>query len=451
MKTEKPMTGSSRLNKIYTEALGAVNQDISIFWFRRDLRLNDNTGLYYALTSGRPVVLIFIFDEAILEGLPGDDARVSFIYENLEKLNGQISGKGSSLIVFKGNYKKVWKDIASWDKVKSVFWNTDYEPYALARDKEVKKILGEKGIETHTFKDQVIFEKDEIVKNDSSAYTVYTPYSRKWLRRLESEGIPQESRSENHLDNLAKISVSFPGISLLGFTRSGTRPEAFRKENIENYDSYRDYPHLDATTHAGPHLRFGTLSIRQVVKTAYMLNRTFLSELIWREFFMQILYHFPHVTAKSFRPKYDNIRWINDEKHFGLWCRGQTGYPLVDAGMRQLNTTGFMHNRVRMVTASFLCKHLLIDWRWGEKYFAEKLLDYELSSNNGNWQWAAGTGCDAAPYFRVFNPYQQARKFDGENKYIHKWLPELNTPDYPPPLIDHPYARERAISTYRYY
>lgn len=445
------MTGSARQNKLYMEALGAVKQDISIFWFRRDLRLNDNTGLYHALASGRPVVVIFIFDDNILENLPADDPRVSFIYDNLEKINREISKEGSSLVVLKGNYKLLWKDIALLSNIKSVFWNNDYEPYALARDREVREILGEKGIESHTFKDQVIFEKDEVVKNDSSPYTVFTPYSRKWLTRFETEGIPDERPSEDLVAKLINLSIDFPDLSSTGFKRSKTRPGPLEEENIENYDSYRDYPYLDATSHAGPHLRFGTISIRQLVKTAYMLNRTFLLELIWREFFMQILYHFPHVTGKSFRSKYDNIRWINDEKQFDLWCRGLTGYPLVDAGMRQLNATGFMHNRVRMVTAGFLCKHLLIDWRWGEKYFAEKLLDYELSSNNGNWQWAAGTGCDAAPYFRVFNPYQQAKKFDRENKYILKWLPELNSPDYPQALVDHARARERAISTYRYY
>jgi deoxyribodipyrimidine photo-lyase len=445
------MTGSARQNSLCQDALGALETDVSIFWFRRDLRLSDNTGLYYALSSGRPVILIFIFDEDILESLPEDDPRVSFIYDNLEKINRKISAHGSSLLVFKGSSKKVWKDLASLGNIKSVFWNNDYEPYALERDRQVKEMLDEKGIESHAYKDQVIFEKDELVKNDSSAYTVFTPYSRKWLSMMGTEGIPDEKRSEDLADNIAKISISFPDLSSLGFTRSKISPAEFKEENIENYDSYRDYPHLDATSFAGPYLRFGTISIRQLAKNAYMLNRTFLQELIWREFFMQILYHFPHVKDKSFRPKYDSIIWINDEEQFEKWCLGQTGYPLVDAGMRQLNETGFMHNRVRMVTASFLCKHLLTDWRWGEKYFAEKLLDYELSSNNGNWQWAAGTGCDAAPYFRVFNPYEQARKFDRENKYILKWIPEVNTPDYPPPMVDHATARTRAISTYRYY
>jgi len=428
-----------------------INTEVSIHWFRRDLRLNDNTGLFHALTSGKPVILLFIFDDNFLSDLPDDDPRVSFIYDCLLEMHRTASTYGSSLLAMKGDIKEIWKKIISLLRVKTVFWNADYEPYAIKRDNEVRDILRENKIESYSFKDQVIFEKDEVIKDDSSPYTVFTPYSKKWLNRLELTGIPENSRSEEHFKNLARISVDFPSIKSIGFKKSDIKPHTFNRENIENYDRYRDYPYLDATTYAGSHLRFGIMSIREIVKTAIMVNKTYLNELIWREFFMQILYHYPYVVNNNFKRKYDNIRWINDSELFDKWCKGATGYPLVDAGMRQLNTTGYIHNRVRMVTASFLCKHLLTDWRWGERYFSQKLLDYELSSNNGNWQWAAGTGCDAAPYFRVFNPDQQAKKFDKNNKYILKWVPELNSPGYPGPVIDHGFARKRAIETYGYY
>lgn len=428
-----------------------IKTEVSIFWFRRDLRLDDNTGLYHALKSGRPVILLFIFDDEILEKLPLNDARVSFIYDNLKRIHSAVSLYRSSVLVLKGKCPEIWKKLAATGRVKAVFWNRDYEPYAGIRDSRVRNILRDKGIESHSFKDQVIFEKNEVLKSDSGPYTVFTPYSKSWLQKMETTGIPEEKSSEEYLHNLAELSLEFPALEEVGFKRSEIKPRDFNSENIDSYDKYRDYPYMDATTYAGPHLRFGTISIRKLAMTAFMVNRVYLSELIWREFFMQILAHYPHVVDKSFKAKYDRIKWLDDEDKFDKWCRGETGYPLVDAGMRQLNSTDFMHNRVRMVTASFLCKHLLIDWRWGERYFAEKLLDYELSSNNGNWQWAAGTGCDAAPYFRIFNPHEQAKKFDRENKYILKWVPELGSPDYPAPLIDHNFARKRAIDTYKYY
>ena len=426
-----------------------IDTEVNIYWLRRDLRLNDNTGLYHALTSGKPIILLFIFDTNILSDLSDDDPRVSFIYDNLLKIHRKVSRQGSSLLILKGDIKIIWQKIISLLSVNSVFWNTDYEPYAIKRDHEVRDILHENGIEAYNYKDQVIFEKDEVMKDDHSPYTVFTPYSKKWLNHLEITGIPELRKSEDYLKNLAKISVDLPSLGSIGFKKSDIKPRAFIHENIENYDRCRDYPHLDATTYSGPHLRFGTESIREIAKTALMVNKTYLNELIWREFFMQILFHFPAVVNNNFKRKYDNISWINDAELFDKWCKGATGYPIVDAGMRQLNNTGYMHNRVRMVTASFLCKHLLTDWRWGERYFADKLLDYELSSNNGNWQWAAGTGCDAAPYFRIFNPFQQAMKFDNDNKYILKWVPELNSPEYPKPVIDHMFARKRAIETYK--
>lgn len=446
------MNGSSKTTEDLLSQLPEITKnELAVFWFRRDLRLNDNTGLYHALTSGKPLILLFIFDDNIISDLPDDDPRVSFIYDRLEKIHSLVSERGSSILVLKGDWKQIWQDLISRLKIKAVFWNNDYEPYAVKRDREVKNILNKKGIPVHNYKDQVIFEKDEVLKDDSSPYTVFTPFSKKWLKTLEVSGIPNKCNSEKHLNKLLKIEVNFPSIDSLGFSSSEIKAREFISENIKDYDKHRDYPYLDATTHAGPHLRFGTISIRHLVETALSVNRTYLNELIWREFFMQVLYHFPRVVNSNFKTKYDNIEWLNDRNLFDKWCRGNTAYPIVDAGMRQLNATGYMHNRIRMVVASFLCKHLLTDWRWGEKYFADKLLDYELSSNNGNWQWAAGTGCDAAPYFRVFNPFQQAKKFDKDNKYILEWVPEFNTPDYPDPIIDHGYARKRAIDTYKYY
>ncbi len=445
------MTGSGKTDQCRLPQPEDVNiSGLSIFWMRRDLRLNDNAGLHYALKSGMPTLLVFIFDNKILEGLPDNDPRVSFIYDELTDINRQLEEYGSSLMILKGDCLYNWKQIISSLPVKSVFWNNDYEPYAIERDKEVAGMLRENGIETNSFKDILIFEKSEVSKNDSSPYTVFTPFSRKWLIRLEQKGIP-EYDSAGLLRNLVRISCALPSMKSLGFKKSSLKARKFSAEKIADYDKQRDYPSMDGTTYAGVHLRFGTISIRELVRTAVMLNRTYLNELIWREFFMQILYHFPDVVNNNFRSGYDRIKWINDHKQFESWCRGRTGYPIVDAGMRQLNATGFMHNRARMICAGFLCKHLLCDWRWGEKYFAGKLSDYELASNNGNWQWSAGTGCDAAPWFRVFNPLLQAKKFDRDNRYINKWVPEVNTPDYPEPVVDHSFARKRAIGTYRYY
>lgn len=445
------MTGSGKTDQCRLPQPEEVSiSGLSIFWMKRDMRLNDNAGLYYALTSGMPTLLIFIFDNKTLEGLPDNDPRVSFIYGKLTDINRQLGEYGSSLMVLKGDCLYNWKQIISSLPVKSVFWNNDYEPYALERDREVAGMLRENGIETNSYKDILIFEKSEVSKNDSSPYTVFTPFSRKWLISLEQTGIP-EYDSAGMLRNLVRISCKLPSMKSLGFKESAIKARSFSAEKIADYDKHRDYPSLDGTTYAGVHLRFGTISIRELVRTALNVNRTYLNELIWREFFMQILYHFPDVVHNSFRAGYDRIKWINDHKQFESWCTGRTGYPIVDAGMRQLNATGFMHNRARMICAGFLCKHLLCDWRWGEKYFAGKLLDYELASNNGNWQWSAGTGCDAAPWFRVFNPLLQAKKFDRDNRYINKWVPEVNTPDYPEPVVDHSFARKRAIGTYRYY
>ncbi|MCB2220890.1 MAG: DNA photolyase family protein [Bacteroidetes bacterium] len=428
-----------------------MGKNITIFWFRRDLRLYDNAGLFHALCAGRPVLPLFIFDTAILKELPRDDARVTFIHQELQKINAQLKKHGSTLLVRKGEPIEIFQELVKKYPLASVFTNRDYEPYAIQRDEKVSAMLKNADVEFHDWKDQVIFEKDEVVKQDGNPYTVYTPYSRKWLERFHNEELPSFS-IEKYTDRFYACDFEpIPDMNDIGFELSEIKvpPGRTSKDLIENYNQTRDIPSKEGTSRMGPHLRFGTVSIREVVQRAAKYEPTFLKELIWREFFMQILFHFPKVIDHSFKPAYDNIPWINDEVQFESWCQGKTGYPMVDAGMRELNETGFMHNRVRMVTASFLCKHLLIDWRWGEAYFAEKLLDYELSSNNGNWQWAAGTGCDASPYFRVFNPESQQKKFDPDLTYIKKWVPELGTNRYPKPMIDHKFARERAIKTYK--
>lgn len=420
---------------------------LSIFWFRRDLRLHDNAALHHALQSGHKVLPLFIFDDEILDKLPQTDARVSFIYETLRKIDEQLKARQSSLLVKKGNPLSVFKTLIAEYSVQSVYTNTDYEPYATERDRRVRDFLASKNILFHSFKDQVIFEKNEVLKNDGKPYTVYTPYKNKWLSCFKPEA---DAKSYNiDLGTLHRFSSTFPPLSFVGFGKSPVSVKPYKLSNMADYEHTRDFPAKEATTYLSPYLRFGLLSIREIVKKACQINNIFLSELIWREFFMQILYHFPQVVIHNFRRKYDKISWRNNPEEFEMWTKGKTGYRLVDAGMRELNATGYMHNRVRMVVAGFLCKHLLIDWRWGEAYFAEKLLDYELSSNNGNWQWAAGTGCDAAPYFRVFNPMTQAKKFDPDGEYISKWLPEIQMNKAIEPIVEHKMARERAIKTYK--
>ena len=424
-----------------------MDQAINIFWFRRDLRVNDNTGLAAALESGKKVLPVFIFDTNITEELPCDDARISFIYDSLRRINTFLLSCQSAIEIFKGDPYEIWSTLIRKYKISEVFYNRDYEPYALERDSKICKLLETKGIKCREFKDQVIFEKKEIVKPDGTPYTVFTPYKNTWFRKYEAEGIKSSAIIDKN--SFIRIKNSFPGLEDLGFKQSGIKVKPYRLDVTDNYEGTRNYPAIDGTSNLGPHLRFGTVSIRDIIKDLKPGNISFLNELIWREFFMQILFNFPAVVTANFKKKYDNIRWRNNESEFEAWCKGQTGYPLVDAGMRQFNHTGYMHDRVRMVTAGFLCKHLLIDWRWGEAYFAEKLLDYELSSNNGNWQWAAGTGCDAAPYFRVFNPSEQLKKFDSKLDYVKKWLPEIGSQGYPEPIVDHSYARNRAIETYR--
>ena len=418
---------------------------ISIFWYRRDLRLEDNTGLFKALNENENILPIFIFDDSILDELPEDDARVNFIYESLSKINKQLNNHHASLQILKGQIDDVWEKLVTTYDIQKVYLNKDYEPYAIKRDQKIKEFLNSKGIEMKTFKDQVIFEEDEIVKADGKPYTVLTPYKRKWLENFTKVNL----NLLVNFDNFYKKIIDFPSLNQLGLKISSLKVKNYSLKNVSTYSETRNFPNLDSTSYLSPHLRFGTISVRQIIIELKNKSETFLSELIWREFFMQIIFHFPHVVTKNFRPKYNGIQWVNNKDDYDNWCQGKTGYPLVDAGMRQLNETGYMHNRVRMVTAGFLCKHLLIDWRYGEAYFAKKLLDYELSSNNGNWQWAAGTGCDAAPYFRIFNPIEQLKKFDKTLTYTKKWVKDFDTLEYPKPIVDHKYARNRALETYK--
>lgn len=436
---------------------------VQIFWHRRDLRITDNAGLYAALKSGIPVLPLFIFDEQILSKL-GDkqDPRLSFIHQSLMDMRQELATYGSSMKIAYGDPMEVWKTLTQEYKIEAVYTNRDYEPYALQRDQKVADFLGKHGVGFHDFKDHVIFEKDEVVKGDGGAYTVFTPYSRKWKAKLEMDIRLENGKkvsyylqsypTEKYFSNLIQTpELPIPSLEDMGFSPTMIPlpgPEV-SQGLIRNYEEKRNFPAQDATSKLGIHFRFGTISIRAKARKAQALSATFLSELIWRDFYSQILYNYPHVATEPFRAKYDHIVWRNNEEDFKRWCEGTTGYPLVDAGMRELNTTGFMHNRVRMVTASFLTKHLLIDWRWGEAYFAEKLLDFDLASNNGGWQWAAGTGTDAAPYFRIFNPTSQMEKFDKQKKYILHWVPEYGTPVYPHPMVDHPYARQRCLEVYK--
>ncbi|CAA7386644.1 cryptochrome/photolyase family protein [Chryseobacterium fistulae] len=420
---------------------------INIFWFRRDIRLYDNSGLHHALQSGLPVLPIFIFDTEILSKLENkSDRRVDYFHQALHDIDEKLLEHKSGIDFYVGTPLEVFEQLIKKYEINTVFWNNDYEPQAIKRDTTIAEFLKKNKINFQHYKDQVIFEKNEVVKKDGLPYTVYTPYSNKWKENLKNiEIINFKIDFSGFLPFSAK---RIPSLDSLGFKKTGTQyiPPVLSDSIITTYDLYRDFPSMDHTTHLGVALRFGTISIRECVQYALLHNNTWLNELIWREFFMQILFHFPRVVHHCFKEKYENIEWRNDEKEFRLWCKGKTGYPIVDAGMRELNETGFMHNRVRMIVASFLTKHLLIDWRWGEAYFAEKLLDYDLSANNGNWQWAAGCGCDAAPYFRVFNPYEQTKKFDKDLKYIKKWLSKDDFTVLP--VVEHAFARKRALEVY---
>ncbi len=419
----------------------------TLFWFRRDLRLQDNAGLYHALKENKNVLPLFIFDSEILDNLEDPaDRRVEFIHRSLRVLKEELEKMGSSLLVVHGKPKDVFKSL----QPKAVYANHDYEPYAGKRDAEVKKIIEANGGTFKTFKDQVIFEKDDITKDDGKPYTIFTPYSRKWKATLTKDHVKGYATEEYYSQFSKTKPLPLPSLPDIGFMETNVDfPERVVKTSImEKYKLQRDFPAIAGTTKLSVHLRFGTVSIRKLVQVALKKNETWLNELIWREFYHMILWHFPHVE-RAFKPAYEKIVWRNNVDEFHAWCDGRTGYPIVDAGMRELNATGFMHNRVRMIVASFLTKHLLIDWRWGEAYFAQKLLDFDLAANNGGWQWAAGCGCDAAPYFRVFNPYLQTDKFDPKHDYIRKWVPEFESKTYPKPIVDHAFARDRVLSAYK--
>lgn len=439
---------------------------INLFWFRRDLRLSDNAGLYHALKSDLPVLPVFIFDENILDKLENkEDARVAFIHQTILELNAQLKELGSTVLVKYGTPTEVWREILSEYEVNAVFTNRDFEPYALERDEKIQLILEKNKTTFHTYKDHLIFEKGEILKGDGTPYVVFTPFSKKWKEKLTTKTVrgeisngqplsfylqpyPTEKYFPNFYQTAIKQTIS---LEAMGFKKT-TIPipgKTVSRGLIKAYDKTRNFPAIDGTSKLGIHFRFGTISIREKALHAQSLNETYLNELIWRDFYAMILAHFPHVAKGAFRKKYENIPWRNNEEEFKCWCEGKTGYPIVDAGMRELNSTGHMHNRVRMITSGFLTKHLLINWQWGEAYFAEKLLDFDLASNNGGWQWAAGCGTDAAPYFRIFNPITQLQKFDKNLEYVKKWVKEYGTEKYPAPIVDHKLARERCLNTFK--
>ncbi|MEO1434038.1 MAG: deoxyribodipyrimidine photo-lyase [Bacteroidota bacterium] len=441
---------------------------VSIFWFRRDLRLADNAGLYHALKGPNPVLPLFIFDKHILDKLEDrDDARVHFLHDLITGIDQELQELGSSIIVRYGKPETIWPQLLEEYDIKAVYANKDWEPYAHERDGQISDLLGQQGIEFHTFKDHVIFEGDEVLKGDGGPYTVFSPYSRKWRAKLDTRSSTIEDAeghevsvsyffksypTEKYFENFVQLdSLSIPSLGDMDFQESAIPipSDEVAQGLIRKYSETRNFPAVNGTSKLGIHFRFGSISIREKARKAQQLNDTYLNELIWRDFYAQILYHFPHVVGNPFREKYKFIEWRNNEAEFEAWCSGQTGYPIVDAGMRELNNTGYMHNRVRMIVASFLTKHLLIDWRWGEAYFARKLLDFDLASNNGGWQWAAGCGTDAAPYFRVFNPYSQQAKFDKDFKYIKRWVPEYGTEAYVPPIVEHKFARERCLAAYK--
>ncbi len=430
----------------------ADKQSINIFWFRRDLRLSDNAGFYTVLKSGKPVLPIFIFDTEILDKLEDkDDARVTFIYQSLAEMDLELKKLGSSILIKNTSPKEAFTKILEEYQVDTVFTNHDFEPYAKQRDEEINQILSAKGCKFCTYKDHVIFEKEEIVKPDGQPYTVFTPYSRKWTEKLNDFYL-KSYPTEKYFHNLLKVTFDFPSIQSIGFETSTILiPGKEYKTVIADYAKTRDFPALEGTSRISHHLRFGTISIRELATEANKsAEKTWLNELIWRDFYAMILWHFPQTANHAYKPDFDKIHWRNNEQEFLAWCKGETGYPLVDAGMRQLNTIGWMHNRLRMVTASFLSKDLLIDWRWGEHYFARKLLDYDMSSNVGGWQWAAGTGTDAAPFFRIFSPDAQTKKFDPQLAYIKKWVPEYGDfTKYPAPIVDHKEARERCLAAFK--
>ena len=447
----------------------------TLVWFRRDLRLFDHAALHHALACSARVYCAFIFDRAILDALPAADRRVEFIHDTLAALAAELAAAGGHLIVRHDLAESAIPALADELGVDAVFANHDYEPAAIARDAAVDTALRAAGRRLHTFKDQVIFERSEVLTQGGQPFSVFTPYKRAWLRQLELEPAVLAPRTVEPAGRLAPGRSSLPTLEQLGFQRTnlaqlgiGNGPQLFEDflERIADYGVARDYPAIKGPSYLSLHLRFGTVSVRHLVRTVTgMMARgqageggaVWLSELIWREFYMQILYHHPHVVGGAFKPAYDAIQWESGPEAdalFAAWCEGRTGYPLVDAAMLQLNRTGYMHNRLRMVTASFLCKDLGIDWRRGEAYFALHLNDFDLAANNGGWQWAASSGCDAQPYFRIFNPVTQSQKFDPEGKFIKRYLPQLASLDAKAihlprdPIVQHDQARQRTLARY---
>jgi deoxyribodipyrimidine photo-lyase len=433
----------------------------SIMWFRRDLRLDDNPALDHALSESRQILLCYVLDPSILQAKETGSPRVAFFLSALRHLHEAIRDKGGQLSILEGKPEKVLLDIARAQNVELITWNRDYEPYAVRRDEEVARRAREAGISIRTFHDQCLQPPGEITKADGKPYVVFTPYYKQWLQagkespvrapdRLKTGSI-EKSRTLPDLGELDRTSeIPLPPADEIS---AQSQLDQFIDSNLDRYDSARDIPFLNATSRLSPYLRFGILSPRRL-RERLKLRRSqgakiFLSELAWRDFYKQILHFFPHVATGAYRKEYDAIPWPNDKKLFKAWCDGRTGFPIVDAAMRQLNQTGWMHNRLRMIVASFLAKDLQIDWRWGERYFMQKLIDGDLSANNGGWQWAAGTGTDAAPYFRIFNPTRQAERFDPEGKFIEQWVPEIDTDDYPPPIVDHKIQRDSTLKLYK--
>lgn len=435
-----------------TKTPAMTKEKVTLFWFRRDLRLEDNAGLYHALKKEQNVLPLFIFDTDILEKLEQKaDKRVDLIHQVILRMAEQLKEMGTSLLVMSGRPADVFRELVETYEINAVYTNKDYEPAAISRDLLVKEFLNDLSIPFFAFKDQVIFEATEVVKDDGTPYSVFTPYSRKWKAKCNAFYCKSYPVERYYANFVKTRQTRIPSLAEIGFSPTGFvyRPPAVDRDIIRHYAQQRDFPAIHGTSRLSVHLRFGTISIRKLVQIARNTSETWLNELIWRDFYMAILVHYPHCAVAAFKPQYNRISWRNNAAEFRAWCEGRTGYPIVDAGMRELNHTGFMHNRVRMIVASFLTKHLLINWQWGEAYFAEKLLDFDLSANNGGWQWAAGSGCDAAPYFRVFNPYEQTKKFDPDFKYIRKWVPEFEEFNYPQPIVEHKFARERALAVYQ--
>ena len=468
-----------------------TSQQAALVWFRRDLRCEDHAALHAALTAHRQVFCTFVFDTDILERLPSrHDRRVEFIWASVRELALRLKAAGGGLTVLHGSAQVEVPALAARLGVGAVYANHDYEPQAVARDQHVARSLKEHGIAFWTRKDQVIFEKDEVLTRGGTPFSVFTPYKKAWLAKIEPyfvKSYPVDrwcarlaAPPEAHMPSLAVLGFASTDLDSLGIApgMSGARSlfEDFMAR-IHAYDERRDFPAVKGPSYLSVHLRFGTISVRELARAALEAPGTgpaaWLNELVWRDFYFMILHHFPHVVHRAFRAAFDALSFENDERLFAAWCEGRTGYPLVDAAMRQLNRTGYMHNRLRMLTASFLVKDLLVDWRWGERYFAERLNDFDLAANNGGWQWAASTGCDAQPYFRIFNPVTQSRRFDPDGRFIRRYVTELagcddaaiHAPwlmgseeqkkagviigtDYPAPVIDHGEARRKALALY---